>query len=238
MKGPASMTIDSEAVKKFWLARGRKSLRHESAANLEEDPQLLKLKVHAEKEMILPRLDLSSDIDILDLGCGNGQWSLRFAPCVRSVTGVDFSESMLAAGRRKASELGLRNIQFVESPVEEYNPDRKWGLIFISGVFIYLNDDQAKKTAKIVSNALADDGYVFLRDAASLLPNRYILDNVWSPALGANYSAIYRTVQEYKDLFSGYGLSCVEDGDMFPQGSPLNKHSETRLRYYQFARYN
>jgi ubiquinone/menaquinone biosynthesis C-methylase UbiE len=59
------------------------------------------------------------DMDVLDFGCGTGLVTLRLAPLVRSVTGADSSEGMLAVFRRKAARDGLTN-----AVAERLDPER------------------------------------------------------------------------------------------------------------------
>lgn len=230
--------IDKDKVKDFWLARGEKYLHvpFESVANLEEDAALLQLKIRIEQEQVMPRLQLSPEQEVLDLGAGCGQWSLRFAPLVRSVTAVEFSASLVRIGRMECDKRGVRNVTFVESAAEDFIPSRTWPLVFISGLFVYLNDEQTEAVVKKAAQALAPGGRIFLRDGTSILGRRYLIENRWSELLKADYSAVYRTPEEYKQLFASQGLHCMEDADMFDESCPLNKYPETRLRFYVFER--
>lgn len=49
---------------------------------------------------------------VLDAGCGTGHTALTFAPHVAEVIAVDFTEGMLAQGRKLAQERQLHNIEF------------------------------------------------------------------------------------------------------------------------------
>lgn len=55
---------------------------------------------------------------VLDAGCGTGHTALTFAPHVAEVVAVDFTEGMLAQGRKLAAERGLDNIDFRLGDVE------------------------------------------------------------------------------------------------------------------------
>ncbi|MCQ6278174.1 class I SAM-dependent methyltransferase [Bacillus sp. EB600] len=55
---------------------------------------------------------------LLDLACGTGELSVRFAKRGFDVTGVDLSSDMLSVARAKAEELGLR-IPFFEQDMAE-----------------------------------------------------------------------------------------------------------------------
>lgn len=61
----------------------------------------------------------------------------------------------------------------------------------------------------------------------------FIVDK-YSEALKTHYSALYRTRDEYIEMFKRIGYSLIRDEDMFEEGSPLNKWKETRLRVYLF----
>lgn len=47
-------------------------------------------------------------MDVLDVGCGTGRWSLRLAEGGARVTGIDFSQGMLARAREKPGAAGIR----------------------------------------------------------------------------------------------------------------------------------
>ncbi len=57
---------------------------------------------------------------VLDVGCGTGATTIALAALAHpaTVTGVDLSAPMLAEAKRRAEQLGVSNIAFVESDVE------------------------------------------------------------------------------------------------------------------------
>jgi SAM-dependent methyltransferase len=66
-------------------------------------------------------LDIAADERLIDVGCGCGATSLELATEVGddgSVLGVDISAPMLAVARRRASELGLSNVRFLEADAQ------------------------------------------------------------------------------------------------------------------------
>jgi 2-polyprenyl-3-methyl-5-hydroxy-6-metoxy-1,4-benzoquinol methylase len=54
---------------------------------------------------------LTSDMDVLDYGCGTGLVTLRLQPVVRTITGVDSSEGMLGILRDKVRLAGVTNVR-------------------------------------------------------------------------------------------------------------------------------
>jgi SAM-dependent methyltransferase len=51
---------------------------------------------------------------VLDLGCGDGTTAVPAAQRGADVLGVDIASNLVAAGNRRADELGLRNLRFQE----------------------------------------------------------------------------------------------------------------------------
>ncbi|NTV29067.1 MAG: class I SAM-dependent methyltransferase [Candidatus Omnitrophica bacterium] len=62
-------------------------------------------------EAILRQVELTPEMDVLDFGCGTGLVTLRLAPLVRSVTGVDTSAGMLQVLRAKLLAQNIGNVQ-------------------------------------------------------------------------------------------------------------------------------
>jgi ubiquinone/menaquinone biosynthesis C-methylase UbiE len=228
--------IDPSKVKEFWEQRGEKlgSVPFESIANLEEQPALLELKTRLEQECILPLMPLRSDATVLDLGAGVGQWTFRFAPHVRRVVAVEYAESLAEIGRVEAKKREAWNVEYVVSPAETYQAVEPFDCVFISGLFVYLTDEQAARLMVNVRNLVKPGGSLVLRDGTSILSQRHQIVNRFSEILRAQYSAIYRTAPEYCRLFAESGFALEVDGQVFPEGCPLNKFRETRLRYYVF----
>lgn len=58
----------------------------------------------------------TSDMDVLDFGCGTGLVSLKLQPLVRSITGLDSSPGMLDVFRSKIQKQNLANakVQYID----------------------------------------------------------------------------------------------------------------------------
>lgn len=68
-----------------------------------------------EAKTIFKALDLSSDSTVLDIGCGTGGLTTRFAQMCRHVYAVDISKSMLAQLAHKIKTEGFNNVTIVQS---------------------------------------------------------------------------------------------------------------------------
>ena len=84
---------------------------------------------------------------VLDLGSGAGTDSLVAAQMVGEqgrVTGVDMTPEMLAKARAAAAELGVGNVDFVESEAERLPfPDGSFDVVISNGVIDLIPDKDA-----------------------------------------------------------------------------------------------
>lgn len=232
------MAIDKNKVKAFWDARAQKlnEVSFESIANLEEDPKNLQLKISLETQKVFAYLGEVAGRSIVDLGAGVGQWTFRFMERRASwVTAVEYSADLAEIGRKEAARRGADNVEFVVSPAENFTAHRTYDIVFISGLFVYMNDDQAEKLTASLSALCAEETIVLLRDGTSIMDGRHEIDNRKSEHLQAMYSATYRTRAQYLDLFTRHGFALLKDENMFDESCPLNKYPETRLRIYKFS---
>lgn len=230
--------IDPNKIKKFWNNRALQyiSLPFESIANLEQDPENLQQKINEESVKVFNWLGSIKGKKILDLGAGVGQWSFRFAERGASeVLAVEYAVDLANIGREEAVRRKLEQVEFVVSAAEDFFTKQQFDLIYISGLFVYLNDEQAFKLLKNLQGFLCDDGLLMLRDGTAVF-SRYEIDDKFSEHLEQNYSAIYRTKDEYIDAFSDFGFTCEKHENMFAEGHPLNKYPETRLHLFLFRK--
>lgn len=81
------------------------------------------------------------DMDILDVGCANGLYSLPISRYVRSVTGIDISQEMLDIAMQKALEANVTNVQFVNTDGQGFDfGEEKYDLIFCYAAFLLFPD--------------------------------------------------------------------------------------------------
>jgi SAM-dependent methyltransferase len=230
------MSIDPADVKRFWDERAARHADDPGLTNLEEDPELRALKIRLEEARVDEYLGvMAPDAAVLDLGGGNGHWAFKLAPRVGSIHVVDYCEPLVVRGRARAAELGAGTVTFSRSAAQDFDSERPFDLVFISGLLLYLNDGELQQLLGRIRGYTRPGAAVVLRDGTGV-PARYEITKRWSEALQANYAAIYRTREEYIAAFAGVGFTCLRDSDMFEPGCVLNKFPETRLRIYRFER--
>ena len=227
--------IDARKIKAFWESRAAtyEALPFESVANLEQDPENLRLKIEAETAKVFGWLPALQGRSVLYLGAGVGQWALRFAERgAQRVLAVEYAAPLAEIGRKEAAARGASAVEFFIAPAEEFSSAERFDVVFISGLFVYLTDEQAER---LIGNLrdYARGALVMVRDGTAV-GQRYEIDDRHSDHLGVPYSATYRTREQYRSLLERAGLRLVRDENMFPEGHPLNKYPETRLRLFLF----
>jgi ubiquinone/menaquinone biosynthesis C-methylase UbiE len=70
--------------------------------------------MRASGENFVRKLNVGPGLKVLDLGCGDGTTAIPEAQLGADVLGVDIAANLVAAGNRRAQELGLKNCRFVE----------------------------------------------------------------------------------------------------------------------------
>ncbi len=79
----------------------------------------------------MQRIGIKKDMQVLDLGCGDGTTALPAARLGANVLGVDIARNLVEAGNKRAAEQGLRNIKFREGDATNLEglPDRTFDLV-------------------------------------------------------------------------------------------------------------
>jgi len=75
-------------------------------------------------------LGVEPPLRALDLGCGDGTTAVPLAQLGADVVGIDISRKLVEAGRRRAQDLGLANLQFQEGDACQLHgvPDHSFDL--------------------------------------------------------------------------------------------------------------
>ncbi len=110
---------------------------------------------------------LGPGASVLDLGCGPGLYTIRWAAVGADVTGVDFSARSIAHARQAAEQDGLQ-VRYVEADYLEWQADRTFDLVtMIMCDFSALAPTQRTVLLESVGRWLAPNG-AFLFDVEAL----------------------------------------------------------------------
>lgn len=189
-----------------------------------------------EKKKILPLLDVKKTSSVLDLGCGIGRWAETLIPLSEQYTGVDFSEGMIKKAEERCRSLTNDKTHFICSSVQDYleglDTNSRFDVIIISYVCMYINDPEMDRVTDKILQCASEKCSIYFIDTVAL-EKRLTLNEIYSEALKSDYSAIYRTVDELKAIYSRLeerGFSEIGSGFM-PKLNNEKAFSETD-RYY------
>ncbi|MFA0782394.1 class I SAM-dependent methyltransferase [Fervidibacter sacchari] len=120
-------------------------------------------KVRREVDFIVKALNLPAGAKVLDLCCGQGRHSLELARRGFQVVGVDLSEALLYAARKRAESEGL-NVTFLQCDMREIDfKDEFDAVINMFTSFGYLESEaEDEKVLGKVAQALKSGGKFLL----------------------------------------------------------------------------
>lgn len=232
--------LNSQDVLNFFEARAVDGANtHHLTMTMYQSVELATQRDRHEKMLILPKLELNEQSYVLDIGCGNGRWYNSIRDYGLQYVGADFSPSLIAIAQEKYKEDKL--CQFYVNKADEISVDlldKEKGMfshVIISGVTLYLNDNEVKLMLKKISELTQQGTIIYLREPMAN-KSRLTLNNHWSDDLQSHYSAIYRTQQELFSLINDcnddISLKLLDAGKIYPD--ELNNRKETQQNYYIF----
>ncbi|OGN56227.1 MAG: hypothetical protein A3D96_02100 [Chlamydiae bacterium RIFCSPHIGHO2_12_FULL_44_59] len=151
---------------------------------------------------------------ILDLGAGIGRFTQEFACCAKKVVSLDVCPQFIEESKKRAKE--CTNIEWLLSDVMDAAFEEKsFDLIFISWVFMYLEDSEVQSLIQKLHLWLQPDGHLFFRESCAA--TTHTLDptgNVKKPVPASIplYWATYRSPIAYDRLFHNWKL--VQSGNI------------------------
>lgn len=183
----------------------------------DQDPEYAVKWDEYEKGFVLPKLMLNRNKVVLDLGCGMGRLADAVSDKVKEYYGVDFSSEMIAVAKQNVRN---NNCHFYTMSVVDALSDpkitaRKYDLVLMAGVSMYINEDELKESYRLLRNLVNKDSLFYFEESVGKI-ERLTLNHIWSEDLQDYYGAIYRTREEYKSLIDEYinGVEYIEEGYM------------------------
>eukprot|EP00823_Brevimastigomonas_motovehiculus_P002240 TRINITY_DN1401_c0_g1_i1.p1 TRINITY_DN1401_c0_g1~~TRINITY_DN1401_c0_g1_i1.p1 ORF type:complete len:256 (+),score=54.69 TRINITY_DN1401_c0_g1_i1:28-795(+) len=122
----------------------------------------------ANLKVLISKLHITKDMDVLDFAAGTGSATLNLAQYARSVLAVDLSAGMLEQLQKKIAEEKLTNVKTWKKELQTVDdlPDSKqrFDLIFSSMAFHHLPNPAS--SLKMLFSLLKEDGVVAFCDLA------------------------------------------------------------------------
>jgi SAM-dependent methyltransferase len=109
---------------------------------------------------------LTSDMVLLDAGCGPGTITAALAGIVGKAVGVDIEPNAIAAADLLAARSGSRNLTFARADMTALPfEDGMFDAVFFHAVLYHLNDEMLTRTLAEARRVLKPGGFVATRDA-------------------------------------------------------------------------
>lgn len=104
-------------------------------------------------EALVKELSITSGMDVLDLGCGDGTTAIPAAALGASVLGIDIASNLVRAGNDRAQSLGLSNCRFEEGDASDLRglEDKSFDLVvsIFGAMFAPKPHDVAKEVVRV-----------------------------------------------------------------------------------------
>lgn len=240
------VAIDYGSTQAFFESRGQREYANPLSATMyqDEQPELVAARDLAEKQRVSSALALAGIGKVFDIGCGVGRWGWFLAEHCATLRylGIDFSASLIEQAQREATSRDLGQLAFQVMSATSLQPDAlqlpaPFDLLLISGLLIYLNDEDCAKVLRDAAYLCAPGGAIYLREPVGI-EERFTLDRFYSTELADEYSAIYRTVEELRSLMAqalqGTDVAIEQEDVLFPDS--LEKRTETRQYFFILRR--
>ncbi len=201
-----NIEISSSQVQNFFESRFNKDdilasvmLRNAQSANIAH------LRDGKENTLLHSLIDAQKKYTILDIGSASGRFAGHLKNNIQSYTGIDFAVSYIEAAKELyKNEDAIEFYQMSASELDKSILDKKYDLIIITGLCIYLNDNDLIKLFTDLNDLLAPQSHIYLRESISVIDKRLTLKDFPSEELETEYNAIYRTPKEYEELIAQY----------------------------------
>jgi SAM-dependent methyltransferase len=162
---------------------------------------------------------------VLELGCGSGPYSCRFAQAGAQVTALDLSRAMISLAKARAVERGVR-VDFRVADIREPLPfsEAQFDLVFSATTLHYV-----------------DDLAIFIREVARVMnPRARFVASVLHPLSTASFplaDADGAEADQWADRYFGAPLRCIETpwlgfGDVPDEGRRINCYHHTIAEYF------
>ena len=235
------VSIDTENTVSFYNQRAKtiKNRKQEYTTVLlgDQDPDFSVKWDAYEKQFILPKLKLTKEKVILDIGCGIGRWAEAVVGQCKEYYGVDFSSEMIAVAKEniKKENCHFYTMSLVDALSDSKITARKYDIVMDVGVSMYINEEELIKCYHGLKRLAKRDTLFYFEESVGE-KERLTLNHIWSEDLKDYYGAIYRTREEYKSLIR----ECMKEVEFIEEGymNFLDKKEQSETsHWYAVLRY-
>lgn len=176
------------------------------------DPKHIQEWNDYEVEHWLPMMKLDESSKVLELGFGTGRIAKYIIAQAGAYVGIDYVAEFCETVRNRKDIKPAYDTDpvflhgsfrelidgAVSLPIDRFNR-----FVISGGVLMYINDEEAKYCMDRLPNLMTDDAVIYISEPVALT-ERLTLNKFFSENMQSQYSAIYRTEAEYKNLFDAF----------------------------------
>ena len=226
--------IDEKLTSNFWEKRARRGLKLKTVLlNETLDDEILQKRNN--KELDIVKSVLPENASILDIGCGLGRWADNLKNDIKFYQGIDNSVSLIEIARKRFEEND--NIEFLNMSASKIIPENlnsDFDVAIITGVMMYINDKDIFGILDYMNRTV--DKFIYIQESICTKEGRLTLDNIYSESLSDNYSAIYRTQEEYENFYKKSLTNFIIEKTDLLLDNEMSLHEETNARYWILKR--
>ena len=137
-----------------------------SKVHYEHFKKAIQEKRHSFSKIIEKELGNISGKTVIHLQCNTGADTILLAQKGAIVTGVDLVPDNILYAKKMSEELGIKNIDFIESDIMEFmeKHNKKYDMVFTTeGVLCWLPD--MNKWAQTIKHLLNENGVLYVLDS-------------------------------------------------------------------------
>lgn len=217
--------IEPEEVKCLYANRADKSktVHVDSPVVLSGDVDVKNIERWTEWELKkwFPMLRLDKNSIVFELGFGTGRMTKYILPRIRQYVGIDYVKEFVDIVQNRDDMGKKEHALFINEDFQEFLQEYDtlkfpvFTHFFLSGgVFMYMNDETVRVCIDDMVKMLDEKSIIYISEPIAM-EERLTLNSFYSEQIDNNYSAIYRTEEEYKRLFKplferGYTLKVSE----------------------------
>ena len=201
--------IDPDEVKNFFADRANRELESDLSIVLFQDKENSEQRHIEEKKLLLEHIDVSGK-KILEVGCGIGRWVEALHDKCESFLGIDYTEDLIDIANETYDydNCKFQLMSATDIKADELLIEPPFDIVIFSGFLMYINDDDLEIIMEEVNSVCTENKIIFAMEPISCMETRLTLKDFYSDGLEADYNAIYRTENEYRDVFAK--LNCNE----------------------------
>lgn len=222
-----NVVIDADSIHDFYAKRAVNKVTIDIDAPVvlcaDKAPEKIEYWTKYEIENRLPLFRLNENSKVLELGFGTGRIAKYLTDTAETYVGIDYVKEFVELAKQRADIKKNGKTYFLNASLQQLVNEEiqlpintKFNRFIISGgVLMYINEEILKDCIAKLTSFLDETCIIYISEPIAL-EERLTLNKFYSDNLDSEYSAIYRTISEYNQIFKplydhGFKLKVEEE---------------------------